>query len=118
MIGNSDRRFIYSGLVLPPKISFSDSFIADFDILQLISYITIQFSANPVFICYMAKTDKYLLAKSLIEAGSIKTLRDLLGIVDKTPLSLDIKTTPIRFNGLIDNPENITSATALGLQRF
>jgi hypothetical protein len=56
----------------------------------------------------MAKEDKYRIAKSLILNGSIKTVRDLLGIIDNTPLSKDVKTTPIRFNGLIDNPESFT----------
>ena len=82
--------------------------IIDFDILQSISDITIDYLAKSQFICYMAKEDKYRIAKSLILSGNIKTVRDLLGIVDKTPLSKDVGTTAIRFNGLIDNPENFT----------
>ena len=52
----------------------------------------------------MAKENKYRLAKNLIEAGSLKTLQDLLAVVDKTPLSRDIKVTPERFNNLLVNP--------------
>jgi hypothetical protein len=52
----------------------------------------------------MAKQNKYQLAKSLIESGGIKNIQNLLAVVDKTPLSKDIKTTAERFNTLIADP--------------
>lgn len=52
----------------------------------------------------MAKKDRYTVAKNLILDGSIKTIRELLAVVDKTPLALDIKTAPARLNKLIANP--------------
>lgn len=52
----------------------------------------------------MAKDDRYKVAKNLILDGSVKTIRDLLTIVDKTPLARDIRTSPARLNKLIGNP--------------
>jgi hypothetical protein len=57
-----------------------------------------------MFLCYMAKENKYQLAKSLIESDGIKNIQNLLAVVDKTPLSKDINTTAGRFNNLIENP--------------
>jgi hypothetical protein len=63
----------------------------------------------------MAKDDRYRLAKSLIESGGIKNVRDLLGILDKTPLAKDIKVTPERFNKLIDNPVLFMMQDCIGI---
>ncbi|HVU94833.1 MAG TPA: hypothetical protein VHE34_06390 [Puia sp.] len=48
--------------------------------------------------------NKYLTAKQLLLSGKIKTLSELLAIVDKTPFSRHAKTTPERFNKMIENP--------------
>jgi hypothetical protein len=53
----------------------------------------------------MAKPERFKVAKRLIENGSVKTLRDLLELVDKRHIYMDIPTSAIRFNKLIDNPE-------------
>lgn len=52
----------------------------------------------------MAKKDRYTVAKSLIENGSVKTIRDLLTVIDKTPLAKDVRVSAVRFNKLIANP--------------
>jgi hypothetical protein len=63
----------------------------------------------------MPKEDKYHLAKSLMEGGNIKTVRDLLAVLHKTVLSKDIKVTPVRFNKLIDNPQLFMFQDALAI---
>jgi hypothetical protein len=52
----------------------------------------------------MPKKKGYTTAKKLIPKGEITNVSELLDIVDKTPLSKDIKTTPERFNKLIEDP--------------
>ncbi|GGB12211.1 hypothetical protein GCM10011511_39800 [Puia dinghuensis] len=52
----------------------------------------------------MAKMSKNSIAKKLILSGEIKTLPELLSVVDETPFSRDIGTTPERFSRLLDNP--------------
>ncbi|OJW55176.1 MAG: hypothetical protein BGO55_08935 [Sphingobacteriales bacterium 50-39] len=49
--------------------------------------------------------NKYLTAKGLLISGKIKTLSELLDIVDKTPFSRDAKTTPERFNKMLAKPD-------------
>jgi hypothetical protein len=46
----------------------------------------------------------YLTAKSLINSGKIKTLSELIAIIDKTPFARLSKTTPERFNKMIEDP--------------
>jgi hypothetical protein len=52
----------------------------------------------------MAEKKAYALAKKLIVVGQISNVSELLEIVDKTPFSKDIKTSPTRFEKLIDDP--------------
>jgi plasmid maintenance system antidote protein VapI len=44
-------------------------------------------------------------AKKLISSGHINTLSDLLETINKTPLAKAMKTSPERFNKLLENPE-------------
>ncbi|MDO6433306.1 hypothetical protein Q4E93_22030 [Flavitalea sp. BT771] len=45
-----------------------------------------------------------MVAKTLLLSGEVKSLSDLLAIIDKTPFSREAKTTPERFNRMLDNP--------------
>jgi hypothetical protein len=63
----------------------------------------------------MAKKDRYSVAKSLIEGGSITNVRDLLAIIDKTPLSRDVHISPIRFNKLISDPTQFMMSDCISI---
>jgi hypothetical protein len=60
----------------------------------------------------MAKQEPFRVAKNLIESGGIKTISDLLEIVDKRAIYKDIPTSAIRFNKLLDNTELFTFGDA------
>lgn len=47
--------------------------------------------------------NNYLVARTLLNSGEIKTVSALLEVLDKTPFSRDAKTTPERFNRMLDN---------------
>jgi len=63
----------------------------------------------------MPKEKRYRAAKNQIEGGYIKTLTDLLDVLDKTPLSKDIHTSAVRFNKLILNPALFTFQDAYNI---
>jgi hypothetical protein len=63
----------------------------------------------------MPKAKGYTIAKKLIIAGQINNIRDLLEVVDKTPFSRDIQTSPERFNKLIANPSLFTMGDILNM---
>ena len=56
----------------------------------------------------MAKPKGTNIAKKLFLSGDIKTLADLLEVIEPTPLSRSIGTSPARFNKLIANPALFT----------
>lgn len=56
----------------------------------------------------MLKDSRCRNAQKLILGGFIKNLRELLDAVDKTPLALDMHTSPVRLNKLINRPELFT----------
>jgi hypothetical protein len=51
----------------------------------------------------MAKDKRYTVAKNLIETGAIKTVRDLLEVMDKKAIYKDVMS-PVRFDTLIADP--------------
>ena len=63
----------------------------------------------------MPKEKRYKSAKNQIEGGYIKTLTDLLDVLDKTPLSKDIHSSPVRFNKLLSNPALFTFQDAYSI---
>lgn len=52
----------------------------------------------------MEMDPRYKTVRILLTEGHIKNLSQLLEEADKTPLARDIKTSPERFNKLIENP--------------
>ena len=56
----------------------------------------------------MAKPKGTNIAKKLFLSGDIKSLADLLEIVEKTPLARSIGTSPARLNKLLANPALFT----------
>lgn len=56
----------------------------------------------------MSQASSYNIAKELILAGKLKSLDELVLILKKTTLALDMKIGPKRLNRLLDNPGKFT----------
>jgi hypothetical protein len=62
----------------------------------------------------MAKDSTYNVAKNLIQNGSIKTVRDLLEVMDKKGIYKDIMS-PIRFDTLLVYPSQFRFSDAYAI---
>jgi hypothetical protein len=63
----------------------------------------------------MAKEKRYTVAKNLIEIGGIKTISDLLEVMDKKAIYQDIPASPIRFNALLADPSQFRFSDAYAI---
>jgi hypothetical protein len=62
----------------------------------------------------MAKEKRYTVAKNLIETGGIKTVSDLLTILDKKAIYKDVMS-PVRFDTLIADPSQFRFSDAYAI---
>ncbi len=60
------------------------------------------------FLCWMINEAPFSTAKKLILTDNIKNISELLETIPKTVLAKAMKTSPKRFNGLIENPQLFT----------
>ncbi len=63
----------------------------------------------------MAKQASFKVAKNLIEKGDIKTISELLEIVDKKAIYKNIPASAIRFNNLVADPPQFRFSDAYAI---
>ena len=63
----------------------------------------------------MAKQERFKVAKKLIETGAIKTISDLLGLVDKKAIYKNIPASAIRFDKLVADPSQFRFSDAYAI---
>jgi hypothetical protein len=74
----------------------------------------VKYSMKAMLFCCMAKQERYKVAQNLIQTGGIKTVSELLTLLDKKAIYADIMS-PERFDTLLVDPSQFRFSDAYAI---